>query len=546
MTKKIYILFLLVVFRSSICTAANTVTISDANFLSYLTTTYGSPTIVGNQLDTNQAALKTGTLNCRARGIANIFGIQYFKALTVINITRNSISVIPELKGFTNLQTLTCDSNLLTSLPSLNTIPTLTFISCRVNYLTSIPSLTGLSNLTTIICSNNSITQFPSLTGLLNITSIDCAENQLTQLPASISTLINLENLFCGRNNLTALPDLSGLTKLQFLFCSNNSLTSLPISNACIALKYLRISNNKINQLPDLSFLVAPVIVYLDHNDLSFEDLIPVVNNSNYSSYKPAFLLFPQNNFGNYADTLIKKKGTFIFNLGIDAYVSPMNTYNWYKNGNLVFTGNSNSYTKSNALFSDTGNYTVVVKNAHSAFLNDSLISTSKKLKIGQCFFGNPISYTTTNISCNEGFKVSIDPSSIYGGTSPFTYMISNMSTGEMVKSKFPILSGIKEGEYTIQIKDAISCETPPVFCQLVAGSDCDPVFSPNGDGNSDTYYISSAGNARIFNKSGILINELATPAYWNGLDKNGQEVPSGYYVIIVNEKTTMNVSLMR
>jgi internalin A len=549
MAKKIYILFLLLTLKLQLGFAANTVTISDANFLSFLTTTYGSPTIVGNQLDTLQAAVKTGVLNCRARGISDINGIQYFKSISLLNLNRNNLTSIPSLKNFTSLMMLYCDSNLLTSLPDLNQITTLSSISCRVNYLSTLPSLTGLSNLTSLNCSNNKITVLPSLAGLNSLTFLSCAENELISLPASLSTLINLENIYCGMNHLTSIPSLTNVTKLQYLFCSENELTSLPVLNSCTLLKYIRISNNKITQLPDLSFMNAPVIVYLDRNNLSFEDLLPVVNSSNYASYSSAFLLFPQNKFGNYADTLVKKNGSFNFNLNIDPAVSlagTTNTYTWYRNGSVVNIGNVNIFTKTGIMSSDSGTYRVVIRNNHPAFVNDSLVSNTKKLKIGECFLGSSLNYTATTISCNEGFKVTFDLTASSNAVLPYTYIISDLSNGKKTSSSSPVLSGVKEGEYFLIVKDKVGCRTITVFCQLVASENCDPVFSPNGDGVADTYYIDTPGKARIYNKSGQLVHELITPAYWDGLDKTGNEVAAGYYVIIINEKTSTNVSLMR
>ena len=541
-TKKVYILFLLLLFRIQFCYSAYTTFIPDANFRAFLSTYYPS-VISGTLMDTIAASNVTGTLNCRAKSISNIYGIQFFKQITTINMNSNAITSIPELKNFTNLTKLYCDSNLLTNLPTLNTISTLNTITCRKNNLTSIPSLSGLSGLTYISCSNNNITSLPSLAGLSNITTLDCAENKITQLP-SLDGQINLENIYCSMNLLSSLPSFNKLTKLQIFYCGNNLLTSLPDLSHCTLLNNIRISGNMISALPVLPFTNAPVMVYLDYNNLTFEDLLPVVNNTYYSS--STFKLFPQNAFGNYADTLIKTTGTFSFNLLIDASLGTDNTYKWYKNGIYLSSTNINSLSITNVAISDTGGYYAVVHNSNSKFSGDSLVSTVKKLQVIECFPSASLWYSYSSISCTEGFRVVIDDSKVSGAKAPYSYIFTNVSNGEKIISSSSTVSGVKEGEYSLILKDALNCETTPVICECVAGPNCDPVFSPNGDGVVDTYFISTPGKARIFDKNGTLIKELATPAYWDGLDKNGNEIPSGYYAIIVNEKTTMNVSLMR
>ncbi len=540
--KKVYILFLLLLFRTQFCYSAYTTVIPDPNFVTFLSTTYPG-LMSGAMMDTMVAASKTGTLSCRAKSISSIEGIQYFKQLTIININSNSISSIPALKNFVNLQQLHCDTNILNSLPQLNSITTLLGLSCRKNNLTSLPPLSGLINLSYLSCSLNNLTSIPNLNGLSNLATLDCSENKLSQLP-NLDSQVNLENLYCSTNSITTLPSLNNLTKLQLLYCGNNLLTSLPNLSNCTLLNTLRITTNKITNLPALPFTAAPVQVYLNYNNLTFEDLLPVVNNTYYSTV--TFKLFPQNNFGAYDDTLIKEAGTFNFNLLIDASLGTTNTYKWYRNGTYLSSSNTNSYPLTNVTFLDTGSYYAVVHNNNPKFSGDSLVSTVKKLKVAECFSGAGISYSYTSISCKEGFRIIVNDNGISGGTTPYTYLLTNISNGEILASSSTILSGIKEGEYSLMLKDAASCETPSIFCQFVSGTNCDPVFSPNGDGVVDTYFISTPGKARIFDKNGTLIQELITPAYWDGLDKTGFEVPSGYYAIIINEKTTTNVSLMR
>lgn len=71
-------------------------------------------------------------------------------------------------------------------------------------------------------------------------------------------------------------------------------------------------------------------------------------------------------------------------------------------------------------------------------------------------------------------------------------------------------------------------------------------VFSPDGDGNYDTFPILEEGLAKIYNVDGFLIQELQAPTTWNGLTNQGAPAPVGYYIIIVDNKFVKKVSLLK
>lgn len=71
-------------------------------------------------------------------------------------------------------------------------------------------------------------------------------------------------------------------------------------------------------------------------------------------------------------------------------------------------------------------------------------------------------------------------------------------------------------------------------------------IFSPDGDGRFETFFIEGTGTAKIYQPGGRLIKTLTLPAYWDGTDKNGQLVNAGYYAIIINDSTYSNVTIVR
>lgn len=71
-------------------------------------------------------------------------------------------------------------------------------------------------------------------------------------------------------------------------------------------------------------------------------------------------------------------------------------------------------------------------------------------------------------------------------------------------------------------------------------------VFSPDGDGVLDTYYIEEFGMAKIFDLDGNLVHEIPTPAHWDGTKRNGLLADAGYYAVVINDAKSYRVSLMR
>ncbi len=76
--------------------------------------------------------------------------------------------------------------------------------------------------------------------------------------------------------------------------------------------------------------------------------------------------------------------------------------------------------------------------------------------------------------------------------------------------------------------------------------NDCEAVFTPNGDGISDTYFIENVGKTVILDKFGQLVRELNAPTYWDGIKSNGSLATEGLYFIIANDSRQKTVTLLR
>ncbi|HTF82812.1 MAG TPA: gliding motility-associated C-terminal domain-containing protein [Cytophagales bacterium] len=91
-----------------------------------------------------------------------------------------------------------------------------------------------------------------------------------------------------------------------------------------------------------------------------------------------------------------------------------------------------------------------------------------------------------------------------------------------------------KEQQFTFALMDA-PCTT-----------DCDASFSPNGDGQSDTYLIETDGHTNIYNKYGQHIKKFTSSGYWDGTNASGEVVPPGLYFIVDSNGSSKTVTLVR
>ena len=280
------ILSLLLIVSISISSRAQYVSIPDSNFGNWLNSNGYSACLRGNgttgwQMDTTCSAVVNATsIVCSSANIFDITGITFFRNLTTLSLSYNSVTSLPRLPS--TLTELNCESNTLTSLPSLPV--GLSTLSCSYNMLVTLPSLP--TTLSTLYCDNNQLTALPVLPALL--TTFNCSHNSLVTLPSLPS---GLNELFCEVNRLTSLPSLpAGLgsmscgynqlsslpslpATLNQLYCSFNHLSSLPSLPAGVL--YLDCSNNQLTSLPSLPAALGNL--YCRSNTLSSLPSLPAV-----------------------------------------------------------------------------------------------------------------------------------------------------------------------------------------------------------------------------------------------------------------------------
>lgn len=128
-----------------------------------------------------------------------------------------------------------------------------------------------------------------------------------------------------------------------------------------------------------------------------------------------------------------------------------------------------------------------------------------------------------------------------------FTYNWKSTFTGETTLTLKDKSSKLEENDFVVDdisfaeiFTDTDSIALEP--CEKTASN----VFSPNGDGQYDTFYIAESGTAKIYNSNGKLVQTLQVPGYWDGKTKEGQNALTDYYAIIIDGKKVKHVTLMR
>ncbi len=234
----------------------NSTNFPDANFRNYLLTQYPKGYL------TRQDILSRTELDLYNKRISNAKGIEYFTALTYLNLGVNNLTSV-DVSSNTALQKLFLQGNNLSTVSvtyhsALTTLwvsdnPSLYGVFCWHNALTNF-DVSGCPALKNIKCYNNAnLARINGLAGCTALEYLDCEDCAITDLSA-VSGLNSLATLLASNNKITTL-DVSGKSSLTRLNCYNNPrLTTINCQNCslttfdchgCTALTTLKCWNNK-------------------------------------------------------------------------------------------------------------------------------------------------------------------------------------------------------------------------------------------------------------------------------------------------------------
>ncbi|KAJ8888030.1 hypothetical protein PR048_007515, partial [Dryococelus australis] len=154
------------------------------------------------------------------------------------------------------LELLTLDHNKLTSLPlCIINFRNLTILDISFNSFSAIPEVITQCSLTCLIATSNCLRSdsFPkSFSQMKDLKELHLGGNNLTAFPEQILELPRLKYLYLGSNRIANIPpDVRKLTRLQFLYLGGNQLTDVPESLSELhSLEGLILCDNQIETLP--------------------------------------------------------------------------------------------------------------------------------------------------------------------------------------------------------------------------------------------------------------------------------------------------------
>jgi Leucine-rich repeat (LRR) protein len=525
------------------------------------------------------------SLACQDNQISDFDSLSKLTNLTSLYCFKNKITSIPDISNLTKLSYLSCGYNQISKMPDLSSNTTLTYLDCGgnqiaklngvdklvelqslyvfSNLLDSLPDLSKLTKLQVLACENNKIKTINGLDKLSQLTQLDIGTNNLDALP-DLSILSKLNYFSFQKNNLEVLPSFDKMTNLIELigfenkiknsldFTQNPNLTKIDLSNNLISsfpkttsnntkLRTLKFASNKIDSLPNFSLFTTLDTVYVNDNQLTFEDVIPLALNKNLKNLKYA----PQGNVGQNTTIVLTERQAYNYVIGIDKHVLG-NRYAWFKNGIQFAITNSDTLKFPIVQLSDSGTYSCIVTNELAPLL--TLTSNEIKIKVEACIDLNKLTYTTTDYDCNFGGKLILNENSISGNNTPFSYKLSGIETGIIYYPNGTTFNNLFENSYSLIVSDASGCFKTylnNILLKGKKGADCKSlVILDDNTQQNNTLLFDEVGIAKVFNAEGQLVHTFSTPFVWDGKNGNGEFKP-GYYTIFINNKT-LNVTLIK
>lgn len=514
----------------------NLVEIPDPNFKAKLEKDYPNLMIDG-QLDTILAQNFIGELDLQYSNIKDATGISHFHSIYSLKLSYNQLITIPDISGLTNLRNLYLTNNIITELPDLYTLVNLQDLQLYNNQLKKLPALPVSKNLKNLYCSSNQLSELPDLSGYENL-EILVAGNNPMPIFQNVSNLKNLKQLHLNHLGLDTIIGLKDLNFLQVLFIQGNNLKDLSDLKNNTSLITFNVANNKLSSLPDL--LSKPNLndVNISDNYLTFEDILPLQIHPQFNK----FIYSPQKPF--IIDQRLELKdssSSFNYNPKVDSTL-PV-SYQWFKNGSADKSNKSSTLTLSPLTPEQSGEYYQEIR--LQALPSLVLKSTNLVLDVKHCI---ELSYKTLNViseDCKEGISLELQGVEHIGGTPPYRFGIKSVTRSDTLTVDNFRYNNLEAGIYKFTVNDQFNCKGSTSFT-LQKPKDCQSVFSPNGDGYMDSYFIETPGKIKILDSGRNLIRELVAPAVWDGTKTDGSMADAGYYAIVINENKVINITLIR
>ena len=488
--------------------------IADVNFAEAIKATYPG-VMSGDSLIISEASQITGYVSFADKNIENVDGIQFFTGADNLDVHANQIESLPDLTAFDQLKNLSCHRNKITQLPALP------------------------SGIEKIYAFDNLLTSIDALMPLSELIILHVSENQLTEIP-SLSNFPALEQLHCDQNKIVQIKDLSAATELLYLFAWDNQLTEINGLSDNLKLQKLYINDNYLSTLPTLTNKPDMEELEVGGNYLTFEDLYPIFENSlldtiiNFSTMKPIVNERIVSAYDNQA---------FVLKSQVDRQLDQIN-YALYKNDSILIAENTTgTFSVPSADKRELDYFSVKISSDFVPGL--VLLETKWTLKKENCADFLPDYLTVLNNDCSNGAAIKLLKYNDELITENVHYTFATTGASYELDAPSLLLENIMHGNYTLRAVYKDQCDLSKAF-EVPNAPNCDKIFSPNDDGQNDTYFFDQAGEIKIYNIKGICVKTLIGPIVWDGTDDKAHIVPLGYYTIVVNEKDMFHLTVMK
>jgi len=313
------------------------------------------------------------------------------------------------------------------------------------------------------------------------------------------------------------------LTNLTIVDASTNQINTFPSLPTSVATLYL--DNNSLTTIPNLLAYTALSKVRLYMNYLSFEDLLPLTNNPNYSAI---YSVAPQNKIRVGTNQTVVEHTSFSIDSNLDSNI-PTVIRKWYFENTA--TNQSNLlYQINKTQLSDQGAYYCSLTDP--SFPGLTIQTENFNITVLPCVNINGVTTEIQGSTCIKQGSVYVtltaQPSSNY------TFQLEGVQSHKIFTSTSGQFASLADPQYILTIIAPTGCtytlptiSIPREECQQI-------VLTPNGDGVDDTYYFPQTGSAKLVDKFGNVACQLSLPKIWDGYC-NGQKLPVGYYLVTIN-----------
>ncbi len=199
---------------------------------------------------------------------------------------------------------------------------------------------------------------------------------------------------------------------------------------------------------------------------------------------------------------------------------------------------NGKTLSISNIQLSHEGTYSHLLYDS-----SDAVISTFEfYLSVEPCSRLSPGEALITTIPCmsNQADSVNISLAQYDTVNYPLDFWLDDKMYTAENGAEF-VIEDLSPGVYDLVFRDAKGCEGTVQRYLRIEKEECDFVFTPNGDGLGDTFFINLDGKLEIVNQAGEIIRELQGPVEWDGQDELGKLVVPALYFIWSEDHTQLS-----